>query len=87
MASSTCAPEKPAVLAEAIRVLRPGGRLQMAAILLHDEVTLEEMAQKGEWSDPAPDHDSEALLVPVSASGPPIQPGRGKVVDKISFSG
>jgi SAM-dependent methyltransferase len=44
-------PAKPAVLAEAFRVLRPGGRLQMADILLHDDVTPEEVAQKGEWSD------------------------------------
>jgi SAM-dependent methyltransferase len=44
-------PDKPGVLAEALRVLRPGGRLQMADILLHDDVTPEEVAHKGEWSD------------------------------------
>ena len=44
-------PDKPRVLAEAFRVLRPGGRLQMADILLHDDVTPEELARKGTWSD------------------------------------
>ena len=44
-------PDKPGVLAEAFRVLRPGGRLQMADILLHDDVTPEEVTTKGEWSD------------------------------------
>jgi len=44
-------PDKPRVLAEAFRVLRPDGRLQMADILLHDDVTPEEVASKGEWSD------------------------------------
>jgi len=44
-------PDKPGVLAEVFRVLRPGGRLQMADILLHEDVTPEEVASKGEWSD------------------------------------
>lgn len=44
-------PDKPAVLAEAFRVLRPGGHLQMADILLHEDVTPEEVARLGEWSD------------------------------------
>jgi len=44
-------PNKPGVLAEAFRVLRPCGRLQMADILLRDDVTPEEVANKGEWSD------------------------------------
>jgi arsenite methyltransferase len=44
-------PDKPNVLAEVFRVLRPGGRLQMADILLHDDVTPEEVATKGSWSD------------------------------------
>jgi arsenite methyltransferase len=44
-------PDKPAVLKEAFRVLRPGGRLQMADILLHNDVTPEQVARLGEWSD------------------------------------
>ncbi len=44
-------PDKPGVLAEAFRMLRPGGRLQMADILLHEDVTPEEVARLGEWSD------------------------------------
>ncbi len=43
--------DKPKVLAEAFRILRPGGRLQMADILLHDDVTPNEVARLGEWSD------------------------------------
>jgi SAM-dependent methyltransferase len=44
-------PDKPGVLAEVFRVLRPGGRLQMADILLDDGVTPEEVERKGAWSD------------------------------------
>lgn len=44
-------PDKPTVLAEVFRVLRPGGRFQMADILLHDDVTPEEVARAGTWSD------------------------------------
>jgi SAM-dependent methyltransferase len=44
-------PDKPAVLAEAFRILHPGGRLQMADILLHEGVTPDEVARLGAWSD------------------------------------
>ena len=44
-------PDKPKVLAEVFRVLRPGGRLQMADILLEEGVTAEQVAQVGTWSD------------------------------------
>jgi SAM-dependent methyltransferase len=44
-------PDKPRVLAETHHVLRPGGRLQMADILLEEGVTPEEVAKKGSWSD------------------------------------
>jgi arsenite methyltransferase len=43
--------DKPKVLAEVFRVLKPGGRIQMADILLHDNVTPQEVASKGAWSD------------------------------------
>jgi SAM-dependent methyltransferase len=44
-------PDKPGVLAEVFRVLRPGGRLQMADILLDESVTPEEVERMGTWSD------------------------------------
>jgi len=43
--------EKPKVLAEVFRVLRPSGRVQMADILLDDVVTEREIEKKGSWSD------------------------------------
>ena len=44
-------PTKPRVLSQVFRVLKPGGRLQMADILLEPHVTPEEVASKGSWSD------------------------------------
>jgi ubiquinone/menaquinone biosynthesis C-methylase UbiE len=44
-------PDNPGVPAEAFRVLRPGGCPQMADIRQHNDVTPEEVAHKGEWSD------------------------------------
>jgi SAM-dependent methyltransferase len=43
--------DKPKVLSEVFRVLKPGGRLHMADILLEPQVTPEEVASKGSWSD------------------------------------
>ncbi|HLX64186.1 MAG TPA: methyltransferase domain-containing protein [Planctomycetota bacterium] len=43
--------DKLKVLSEILRVLKPGGRLQMADIFLVDSVTPEEVARKGSWSD------------------------------------
>jgi arsenite methyltransferase len=43
--------DKPGVLAEIYRVLCPGGRLQMADILLDDAVTAETVERQGAWSD------------------------------------
>jgi arsenite methyltransferase len=44
-------PDKSRVLDEIFRVLKSGGRLQMADILLEPKVTPEEAAVKGSWSD------------------------------------
>jgi SAM-dependent methyltransferase len=43
--------DKPKVVSEMFRVLRPGGRLQMADILLEEYVTPEELTSIGTWSD------------------------------------
>ncbi len=43
--------DKPKVLADVFRVLRPGGRVQMADILLGEAVTDEQVEKKGAWSD------------------------------------
>jgi SAM-dependent methyltransferase len=43
--------DKPKALAETYRVLKPGGRLLMADILLEEQVTPEEVARLGSWSD------------------------------------
>ena len=44
-------PDKPRVLDEVFRVMKTGGWLQMADILLEPHVTPEEVASKGSWSD------------------------------------
>jgi len=43
-------PAKRRVVAEMFRVLRSGGRVQMADMLFDERVTPEEVAQKGAWS-------------------------------------
>ena len=44
-------PDKPRVLGEVYRFLEPGGRFQMADILLESHVTPAEVASKGSRSD------------------------------------
>jgi ubiquinone/menaquinone biosynthesis C-methylase UbiE len=43
--------DKPKALAEVFRVLRPGGRIQMADILLDEGMTTQQVDRKGVWSD------------------------------------
>jgi arsenite methyltransferase len=43
--------DKPRVLSEVFRVLKPGGKLQLADTLLEPHVTPEEVKTRGSWSD------------------------------------
>ena len=44
-------PDKPRALAETCRVLRPGGRFQMADVFLDESVKPEDVAQMGDWCE------------------------------------
>jgi arsenite methyltransferase len=75
-------PDKPRVLGEVFRVLKSGGRLQMADILLEHHVTPEEAAVKGSWC--LNDRDGRIVrprravhLALQSPEDSPVQPNRG----------
>jgi arsenite methyltransferase len=44
-------PDKPRALAETCRVLRPGGRFQIADVFLDENVRPEDVAQMGDWCE------------------------------------
>ena len=44
-------PDKPQALAETFRILRPGGRFQMADVFLDDTVSPQDVAQMGDWCE------------------------------------
>lgn len=44
-------PDKPRLFAEIVRVLKPGGRLQFADIILEKPLSLEMAGSAGSWSD------------------------------------
>jgi ubiquinone/menaquinone biosynthesis C-methylase UbiE len=44
-------PDKPKVLGEVWRILKPGGRLRMVDILLEPHATPAQVARRGSWPD------------------------------------
>ena len=44
-------PEKPRALSEVFRVLRPGGRFQMADVFLDENVSQVDVARMGDWCE------------------------------------